>query len=296
MADIIRRAMPPDFGMFGLVCGRRSKNHRPRHFRHLCGTLMTLPLAILAAANLTPSRFLYHAAGRNRLRPRRPRPGLGVAVSTAVGLGPFPGRLALSVHSIGMLGRLFAETTEHMDMAPIDALTLTGARRVQVFHGIIPSILPSLLGDRALPPRREHPFVAGSRLCRRRGIGFELLSAMSLFQCRTVSLLPDCHLCHRDSRRGPFGAAPRPPWVRKKSGEAGRRCIKSSADERSATQSWILTRQRSPCVDYRRAAGCMRRGSSRRAIILSKGRDTSWFARELPDQDRPLAGSRLATC
>ena len=49
---------------------------------------------------------------------------------TAVGLGPFPGALALSVHSIGMLGRLFAETIEHMDMAPIDALTLTGARRL----------------------------------------------------------------------------------------------------------------------------------------------------------------------
>jgi ABC-type methionine transport system permease subunit len=66
---------------------------------------------------------------------------------TAVGLGPFPGALALSVHSIGMVGRLVAETIEHMDMAPIEALTLTGARRVQVFtHGIIPSIRPSLLG------------------------------------------------------------------------------------------------------------------------------------------------------
>jgi phosphonate transport system permease protein len=41
---------------------------------------------------------------------------------TAVGLGPFPGGLALAVHSIGMLGRLFAETIENMDMAPIDAL------------------------------------------------------------------------------------------------------------------------------------------------------------------------------
>jgi phosphonate transport system permease protein len=42
-----------------------------------------------------------------------------------------------------MLGRLFAETIEQMDMAPIHALELTGARRIQVFsHGIIPSILP----------------------------------------------------------------------------------------------------------------------------------------------------------
>jgi len=73
----------------------------------------------------------------------RARSRLGGALREAVGLGPFPGALALGVHSIGMLGRLFAETIEQMDMAPIHALELTGARRIQVFsHGIIPSILP----------------------------------------------------------------------------------------------------------------------------------------------------------
>jgi phosphonate transport system permease protein len=109
---------------------------------------------------------------------------------TAVGLGPFPRALALSVHSIGMLGRLFAETIEHMDRAPIDALTLTGARRLQVFsHGIIPSILPALLGialyrfDENLRSSLVLGFVGAG------GIGFELLSAMSLFQYQLVSLL-----------------------------------------------------------------------------------------------------------
>ena len=87
---------------------------------------------------------------------------------TAVGLGPFPGALALSVHSIGMLGRLFAETIEQMDMAPIDALVLTGARRVQIFsHGIVPSILPSLLGI-SLYRLDENILVVGAGLCRRR--------------------------------------------------------------------------------------------------------------------------------
>ena len=66
---------------------------------------------------------------------------------TAVGLGPFPGALALAVHSIGMLGRLFAEIIEDMDMGPVEALTLTGAGRVQVFsQAVVPSLLPSLLG------------------------------------------------------------------------------------------------------------------------------------------------------
>lgn len=66
---------------------------------------------------------------------------------TAVGLGPFPGVLALAVHSIGMLGRLFAETIEDIEMGPVQALTLTGASRAQIVsHAIVPSLLPSLTG------------------------------------------------------------------------------------------------------------------------------------------------------
>ena len=68
--------------------------------------------------------------GRPLAYHRAPAPDLAPWLArlfvTAVGLGPFPGGLALAVHSIGMMGRLFAETIEHMDMAPIDALSLTG--------------------------------------------------------------------------------------------------------------------------------------------------------------------------
>ena len=85
-----------------------------------------------------------------------------------------------------MLSRLFAETIEHMDMAPIDALTLTGARRVQVFtHGIIPSILPSLLG---IALYRLDENIRSSLVLGAGGIGFEFQSAMSLFQYQLVSL------------------------------------------------------------------------------------------------------------
>jgi phosphonate transport system permease protein len=109
---------------------------------------------------------------------------------TAVGLGPFPGALALSVHSIGMLGRLFAEVIEQMDMAPVEALALTGARRLQIFtHGVVPSVLPSLLGiglyrlDENIRSSLVLGFVGAG------GIGFQLLTAMNLFQYQEVSLL-----------------------------------------------------------------------------------------------------------
>ena len=108
---------------------------------------------------------------------------------TAVGLGPFAGVLALSVHSIGMLGRLFAEVIEDMDMGPVEALTLTGAHPLAVFtHAVVPGVLPSLLGiglyrlDENIRSSLVLGFVGAG------GIGFQLNTAMSLFQYRDVAL------------------------------------------------------------------------------------------------------------
>ena len=191
MADIIRRAMPPDFAKIGIVWQPTLETINIAIFGTVGGVVMALPLAILAAINVTPSRILYYAA-RGVIGVARAVPDLVWALLfvTAVGLGPFPGALALAVHSIGMLGRLFAETIEHMEMGPIDALTLTGARRVQVFsHGVVPSILPALAGialyrlDENIRSSLVLGFVGAG------GIGFELLTAMNLFQYREVSLL-----------------------------------------------------------------------------------------------------------
>ena len=190
MADIIRRAWPPDFDEVGKIWWPTLETVDIAIFGTVGGVILALPLAVLAAENVSPSRYLYYFA-RGVIGFARSVPDLVWALLfvTAVGLGPFPGALALSVHSIGMLGRLFAETIEHMEMAPIDALSLTGARRLQVFtHGVIPSVLPALTGitlyrlDENIRSSLVLGFVGAG------GIGFELLSAMSLFQYRLVSL------------------------------------------------------------------------------------------------------------
>jgi phosphonate transport system permease protein len=191
MADLIRRAMPPDFSQLPSAAWPTLQTIDIALFGTMVGIVIALPLALLAAANMTPSRYAYYAA-RGVIGFTRAVPDLVWALLfvTAVGLGPFPGGLALGVHSVGMLGRLFAETIEQMDMAPIHALELTGARRLQVFsHGIIPTILPSLLGislyrlDENIRSSLVLGFVGAG------GIGFQLLTAMNLFQYQEVSLL-----------------------------------------------------------------------------------------------------------
>jgi len=152
---------------------------------------LSLPLAVLAAENVTPSRGLYLAAwGVIAVTRAVPDPVWALLFVTAVGLGPFPGVLALSVHSVGMLGRLFAETIEDIDMGPIDALSITGANPVQIVsHAILPELLPSLVGialyrlDENVRSSLVLGFVGAG------GIGFLILTATNLLQYRQVATL-----------------------------------------------------------------------------------------------------------
>ena len=191
MVDIVRRSMPPDFSALPEVAWPALETVDIALFGTVVGIILAVPLSILAAANVTPSRLLYYLS-RSLIGFTRSVPDLVWALFfvTAVGLGPFPGGLALAVHSLGMLGRLFAESIEAMDMAPIDALSLTGASRLQVFtHGVIPSVLPTLAGiglyrmDENIRSSLVLGFVGAG------GIGFQLLTAMNLFQYHHVSLL-----------------------------------------------------------------------------------------------------------
>ncbi|MGH7772079.1 MAG: phosphonate ABC transporter, permease protein PhnE [Candidatus Binatia bacterium] len=64
----------------------------------------------------------------------------------AVGLGPFPGVLAIGVAYGGMLGKVYSEIFEGVNYRPLEALQSTGANKIQIFfYGWLPQVLSNFV-------------------------------------------------------------------------------------------------------------------------------------------------------
>src|SRR5207244_5815627 len=68
--------------------------------------------------------------------------GVGVVCAVAGGVGPAAGVVGLAFHSSGVLGKLCSEAIEGIDAGPLEAITATGANRIQViWTAVIPQIV-----------------------------------------------------------------------------------------------------------------------------------------------------------
>jgi phosphonate ABC transporter permease subunit PhnE len=60
-----------------------------------------------------------------------------------VGIGPFAGVMALSLHTIASLVKLYSEQVESIAAGPLEAIEATGANRLQtIIYAVIPQIIP----------------------------------------------------------------------------------------------------------------------------------------------------------
>jgi phosphonate transport system permease protein len=63
-----------------------------------------------------------------------------------VGLGAYPGMLAIGVHSVGTLGKLSAEVIEGINPGPVEAARAAGGRPLQIQRwGVLPQVLPEII-------------------------------------------------------------------------------------------------------------------------------------------------------
>jgi phosphonate transport system permease protein len=166
MLRYVKKLAPPDFSP--AVLREAFKGTIETFAISFMGTLLAVAIALsvvfFASRNLIYSGLLYEMEPRQRWkRAARMIPYLAaksllnilrtvpemvwaLIFVFLVGLGPFPGVLALAVHTGGVLGKLFAEVLEDVDPQPIELLQATGANRLQIlFYGVLPQVLPQFI-------------------------------------------------------------------------------------------------------------------------------------------------------
>jgi phosphonate transport system permease protein len=111
-------------------------------------TIASVPLAAAAASTYQGTRVLQ-TASRIIIVVTRAIPTLIFAMIFVriFGLGPLAGGLAVAVHSVGMIAKLYADTLEEQKQTPVEAITASGASRLQTFVGTVWSrSIPALVG------------------------------------------------------------------------------------------------------------------------------------------------------
>ena len=159
----------------------------------LLAVIITFPLSFFAAFNVTgqsaAGRTVYFIF-RTLFSLLRAIPSLIVAIYfvSVFGIGPFAGAMALAFHSIGQLGKLFAESIEQVEKGPIEAITALGGNKPKVvWYAILPQVYPQLIAYSIFTWDINIRMSMVIGLVGAGGIGLFIQEHMGLFQFEKVS-------------------------------------------------------------------------------------------------------------
>lgn len=151
----------------------------------------SLPLAYLSARNYTPHRAVYTAT-RALVSLLRSVPELVSALFLvlAYGFGPIAGVLALAIHSMGFLGKFYAEDIETADTKPQEALQAIGAGKLRVLaYAVGPQVMPQFIAYTLYILDRNMRMATVVGLVGAGGIGQELKGRYDMYQYAHVGTI-----------------------------------------------------------------------------------------------------------
>jgi phosphonate transport system permease protein len=157
----------------------------------MLGAIGAFVLSFLAAANVAPSRWLRWAV-RRFCEVCRTVPELVFALVfvIAFGLGPMAGVLAVAIHTVGALGKLFSEVVENIDMKPIEGIVAGGSSwPVAMRFGVLPQTLSNFVSYTLLRFEINVRSTAVMGFVGAGGIGQDLIEAIRKFYYSDVSAI-----------------------------------------------------------------------------------------------------------
>jgi phosphonate transport system permease protein len=144
---VIPRLFDPDWAAAGEVGAAMLETVFIAFAGSLMAAVLAVPLSFLAAQNMMGGK-IASTIGKWILSAIRAFPDLILAILFVVAVGPnaFAGVLAIAIGSTGMLGKMFSEIIESIDMEVVQAMEANGANKIQIlFYGVIPQITPEFL-------------------------------------------------------------------------------------------------------------------------------------------------------
>ena len=183
ITDFISRLFPPDLSILDVAWARLLETIQMSLWGTTIGAIFSLPIAILSANNLTPWWVRWCANFFQNTVRSIPSIILGLIFVAATGLGAPAGTLALSIYTIGYLGKFYQTAIESVDRYSLEALQVSGASWLQIAqYGVMPQVLPLLLGYTVY--MFEYNIRAASVLgvVGAGGIGFELVNYIRGFE------------------------------------------------------------------------------------------------------------------
>ncbi|MBN9669048.1 phosphonate ABC transporter, permease protein PhnE [Roseibium aggregatum] len=143
MAMFISDFLRPDFTDLGQMLGKMLETIQIALWGMALSLVFGVPCGLLSAGNIAPvwivqpmRRLMDAARAINELV-------FAILYVAAVGLGPFAGVMALFIHNLGIIAKLFSEAVEAVDCRPVEGVEATGASRLQeIIYGVIPQVLP----------------------------------------------------------------------------------------------------------------------------------------------------------
>lgn len=145
----IGRMFPPDTGTskLQLLAKGLYESIEMAIIASALGIVLSLPIGLLAARNLMPAWITWPMRLFIALCRSFHQVIIAIIFVKAVGFGALAGILALTVASIGFIGKLFAEAIEEISLKQVEAIRATGAPFMSVIaYGVLPQVLTRFVG------------------------------------------------------------------------------------------------------------------------------------------------------
>lgn len=193
MADFLTRMFPPSWDEIDVIVDQLVETLQMAIVGTALGAGLSLFMAFGAASNIAP-RWVYYPC-RWTMNVIRSLPDLVFALMfvSAVGLGPFAGILAMTIGSVGSIGKVFAEAMEAVDTGPVVAMEAVGASKRQIVqYGILPQAGPLLVSYTLLLFEGNVRGATILGMVGAGGIGLELTTAMKMYDYGHLSAIVIC--------------------------------------------------------------------------------------------------------